>query len=226
MQQLAGMNLQQVFSLTYQHGWWGSNRDRDFYSGSGSHDTELVEPYLEQLRKFITSLPQPPVIVDLGCGDFNIGRQLLDLAGHYHGCDLVAELIDYLRHHHKHNDNHERLSFHCLDATSETLPGGDILLVRQVLQHLDNASIAKILRHFGHYRYIIITEHVPAGAFAANLDKPAGPDNRMRFNSGVDLQKPPFSLQTFNHHRLCSVKTSAFPGNIDTWLLTPRNPVA
>jgi hypothetical protein len=77
------------------------------------------------------------------------------------------------------------------------LPDGDLCLVRQVLQHLSNAEISKVLENVRKYKYLIVTEHYPNPVIKMkpNLDIPHGPTVRLRYDSAVVLDKPPFNLK-------------------------------
>ena len=215
LSELSQLNLESLFTTIYQQGFWGTDEKSHFYSGSGSHEEKLILPYIKKVRQFLSSFETPPVVVDLGCGDFKIGQQLVDLCSIYHGCDIVADLINHNRTQFK----LDGLVFSCIDATRDDLPKGDILIVRQVFQHLSNEAIAMILQQSNKFSYIIVTEHLPEGGFTANIDKSSGPDSRLRFNSGVDITAPPFSLQPDKQQILCTVSdTKDFPGIITTTL--------
>lgn len=214
LRKLAQLDSQSLFSEIYRNGYWGSSSQSPFFSGSGSHDETQTIPYLNALKSLITSLAKSPVMIDLGCGDFNIGRQLYGLSRHYYGIDIVPELIAYNQQHFE-ADN---LTFQCMNATAEQLPVGDILLIRQVLQHLGNNEIQAVLKQARHYPYVILTEHIPAGTFTPNKDKPSGPDSRLRIKSGVDITAAPFSFDGYTNELLCSVATGDFPGIVETRL--------
>jgi hypothetical protein len=81
-----------VFGTIYREKHWGG--DGEFYSGSGSHSPEVVEPYIAAVRSFLCEMPRRPVVVDIGCGDFAVGSRLVDLAVAYNACDAVSELIE------------------------------------------------------------------------------------------------------------------------------------
>ncbi|MGD2117551.1 MAG: class I SAM-dependent methyltransferase [Chromatiales bacterium] len=214
LRQLATLPLDQLFDNIYAHRLWGQSSQRRFYSGDGSHNAQLVAPYVMAVREFFASQPRPPVVVDLGCGDFQVGSQLLDQVAHMYACDLAQELIaDNRKHYHL-----DKLNFICLDASNQPLPDGDVLLVRQVLQHLSNDVIASILSQFTRYRYIIVSEHLPQGRFVANRDKPNGPDTRLRFNSGVVLTEAPFDFAPARQQLLCEVTDPQHGGVIRSML--------
>ena len=60
----------------YENNLWGGNQS-EFFSGDGSYNPELINPYLETLTSFLNAFETPPVVCDLGCGDFNIGKELV-----------------------------------------------------------------------------------------------------------------------------------------------------
>lgn len=197
----AGDTLQETFSNIYSSGLWGTS-EAGFYSGFGSHDEAIVAPYVEAVRAFVGEFPTRLDAVDLGCGDFNVGRQLRNAFGKYTGCDVVADLIA---------DNQQRyadldVQFQVVNIASGPLPPGDVVLVRQVLQHLSNADISAALAKFSAYKYAIITEHLPARqGFKPNVDKPSGAQIRIYFDSGIVLTDPPFSLKPLSQKVLCEL---------------------
>jgi len=79
---------QLVFQKIYQEKLWGGGRAR-FYSGSGSHDPEIVGPYIESVGSYFKSFEhftgRKPNVVDVGCGDFSIGSRIRSFAGKYVG---------------------------------------------------------------------------------------------------------------------------------------------
>jgi hypothetical protein len=82
-----------------------------------------------------------------------------------------------------------------VDITQDELPRASVGIVRQVLQHLDNASIARVVAKALPYDYLIVTEGIASRNFVPNLDKPTGPHVRIGLGSGVDLSLPPFGLR-------------------------------
>jgi hypothetical protein len=146
-------------------------------------------------------------ITDIGCGDFNIGRHIHHFFCEYVACDVVPELIER----NKVKFRGTAVDFKCLDITSDPLPPGDIALVREVLQHLSNAQIAKFLHKVGEYKILVITEHLPIGEFVANIDKPTGVGIRAHGmkRSGVDILKPPFNFKCKSFRILCEISRDA-----------------
>lgn len=180
--------IKEVFTTIYERHLWGGT-DRDYCSGSGStpiHASRFADAVLPVIaEKRIQS------VVDLGCGDFEVGKTLRLNGVRYIGIDIVDALIK--RNHDTYSD--ARTSFACLDIVKDPLPHGDLCLIRQVLQHLSNAEIASVLHKTKQFRYVVITEHYPARLTGQpNLDKPHGPDTRVYDGSAVFLDLPPFNV--------------------------------
>jgi Methyltransferase domain len=201
----AGQSAKQVFSTIYSQGVWGHKTEWEFCSGSGSHDPNILEPYLRAVRLFVTSLPDRPVAVDLGCGDFNVGSQLQPFCKGYIACDIVPALIESNRTRFKALN----VDFRCIDAITDDLPNGDIVFLRQVLQHLNNDQISRIVRKLNKYRFLVLTEHLPATKFIPNMEKPTGPGVRIGVNSGIVLPEAPFYLRFKIEEHVCSIEERA-----------------
>jgi hypothetical protein len=141
--------------------------------------------------------------VDLGCGDFHIGAQVRGAFGGYTACDVVPGLIAQNRLRHAALG----VDFRCIDITTDDLPHAEVVMVRQVLQHLSNRDIAGFVsRIAGTCRWLVVTEHWPIeDRFVPNAIKPAGSDIRLAQNSGVVLAEPPFNLPVEAARRLCAV---------------------
>lgn len=202
--------MRQVYSA---HLWGG--REHDFYSGEGSHLAELVDPYVEVVKAFLSSFDPRLTVCDLGCGDFNVGRQLVEHTAHYTAVDIVPELIE--RNRQKYSD--DGLEFHCLNLATDPLPSADCAVVRQVLQHLSNAEVHTIAQKLLHYRYVILTEHLPDSSFVPNKDIISGQGTRLKKKSGVNLLAPPFELSVKEQKALLSIALTPGKGRIVTTLL-------
>ena len=195
-------SIAEAFGAVYREHHWGGE-DQAFYSGSGSHVPSIVLPYVNAVRAFLARFEQPPTVVDLGCGDFNVGSQVRDQCGTYIACDVVSELIEFNRSRYADRD----VEFRTHDLTQAPVPTCDVVFIRQVLQHLGNADIVRGLANLaGRCRYLVVSEHVPSSAdFPSNQDKPSGGSIRLDFGSGVVLTDPPFNLRPVSTEILCEV---------------------
>lgn len=216
----ARLSPQQVFSDIYRKKMWGrSDADSTAYcSGPGSHDPAIVSPYVDAVQKFLSSLAVKPDVVDLGCGDFAVGSQLRSYCRAYIACDIVPELIESNRKRFAQMD----VDFRLIDLSQNELPKGDVVFVRQVLQHLSNDMICMAVPKIAqNYQYLVLTEHLPVDSnFIPNLDKQVGSDLRLSKNSGVVLTESPFLLAVRDERVLC--EAAQLGGIIRTTVYTLR----
>jgi hypothetical protein len=185
-----------IFTKIYKTNGWGGKHG-ELYSGSGSYN-EMINGYVKSVSEFAIKY-QLKDIVELGCGDFNVSGKILkylDEAGfmyNYTGYDVVKPLIK------KNNElfGNDKIKFFCKDGSSGIIKPGGILIIRQVLQHLNNRAIYQITKKFDNYSYIVVSEHQPseryAGSIKPNIDKQTNGSIRLPMHSGVYLDKSPFN---------------------------------
>lgn len=132
-----GGHLAERFTEAFEQNVW---QDDESVSGAGSTLT-----YTSELR---TTLPAMIAalgcrsMLDAPCGDFNWMKEL-DLSGvAYTGADIVAPMIEGLR------SEWPQHSFLCLDITKDPMPKADFVLIRDVLFHLSNLDIVRVLENF------------------------------------------------------------------------------
>jgi hypothetical protein len=179
-----------IFAEVYRIRAWGGRGDEAFNSGEGS-EPRFAIAYASWANQFIIEHAIHH-IVDLGCGDFRVGR-LLNTSSDvgYTGIDVVPDLIR----HNQERFGNPYTEFRCANIIEDELPNGGLCLIRQVLQHLSNNQISTILSACSKYRYVFITEEVCVGPkVRPNLDMPAGFETRTNEGSGVFLDLPPFNL--------------------------------
>lgn len=197
----------------YKLNLWGGN-DSDFYSGDGSHHPELVNPYIEVLVSFLSSFESPLSVCDFGCGDFNVGQALVKHTSKYVAVDIVLDLI--ARNKEKYRE--ENLEFRCLDIAADNLPTTDCAIIRQVLQHLSNDEVQRIVHKLSTYKYVIVTEHLPKGDFIPNADIISGQGIRLKKQSGINLLAAPFNFKVKEEKRLLTVDLNGEKGVVVTTL--------
>ena len=126
------VSLQSSFQNIYDKNEWGQG------SGPGSSPTNTIE-YRAFLSRFIAENGIHN-LTDLGCGDWQFSR-FMDWSNlDYTGFDVVPTIVE----------RNQRLftlpnvRFEIF-TSMEALPGGDLLLAKEVLQHLPNAVIKEYL---------------------------------------------------------------------------------
>jgi SAM-dependent methyltransferase len=186
-----GLSAQDVFTKVYAQKMWGDGPEA-FYSGPGSNG-EAAAPYADFVTGFITEHSIRSV-VDLGCGDFRVGRMIASSGVSVTGVDVVQPLID---------DNVRRfgnrtVNFACLDIAKDPLPDGELCLIREVFQHISNAQIAAVLAKLHKYRFVLFTDVQPEdpSGYGINRDKVHGASSRLVHKSCLKLDEPPFSVKS------------------------------
>jgi len=184
-------SAEEVFSTIYRENIWGGAKG-EYCSGAGTL-SENAAKYVEVLVNFIVK-NQVKSVLEIGCGDFRIMNHVLARSQgvEYLGTDVVPDLIQR----NQKTFGAPGTKFAALDAITGTLPQADLILIRQVFQHLSNKQIISILNKIPKScKYALVTEHLYAGKDVVfNLDKEMGPDIRIYRCSGVFLDKPPFEI--------------------------------
>jgi hypothetical protein len=149
----AARSRQQAFELLYaNHSWGGVSK-----SGPGSDPIHTSE-YVRFLQHWLTNHPDVRTIVEVGCGDWSTTRRIQFRPDHeYLGLDIVDDLVDENRRRYE----TERIRFLRRDFVDKPPPGADVLIAKDVLQHLSNASITTFLqRSLNRYKFAIFTNDV------------------------------------------------------------------
>ena len=172
------------FASFYADGVWGRQAGERYCSGPGS-TTENAAPLVAFLGEYIRTHGIRSM-VDLGCGDFQVGRRI-DLNGaRYIGVDIVSSLIDY----NNSRFGSENVGFMRCDLAIDALPAADLCLVKQVLQHLSDAEILAVLPKLEVYPHVILVDGCIVGRETpgVNVGIPTGEFR----SSGLYLEAPPF----------------------------------
>ena len=169
--------------------------------GSGSGSTPA---YTEKWRGFLRAfLDRHGVrtVLDFGCGDWQHSR-LIDWGDRpYFGVDVVPGLIARL----KADFGSPTRLFLLVDPRNPVLPDADLLICKDVLQHLPNATIQGLLPILRRFRHAL---------FVNDKSKTPGDNNRDCRIGGwrcLDLSAPPFRLRVVDIFRFGSgqrVKTA------------------
>ena len=133
------------FSDIYNLNLWG------YGSGVGSLPLNNVD-YIKFLNMFVAQ-NNVRSVVDFGCGDWQFSRFVDWGAARYTGFDIVESVI-------ANNQKafaQKNVSF-CIFESETFLPEADLLICKDVFQHLPNPSILKYLAALkARYRFLLIT---------------------------------------------------------------------
>jgi hypothetical protein len=173
------------------HGEQGmSNRFEQIYAtnkwGHGSGEGSLPEHtkgYVAFLQRFLLENGITSV-VDMGCGDWQFSRTIQWGSIRYRGYDVVRSVIE------RNIEQYSapNISFHLYSGNSEELPPADLLISKDVLQHLSDRAIAKVLPCLDRFKYSLLTNCVNPMGTTVPTDIV---DGDFRY---LDLRMPPFNL--------------------------------
>ncbi|MEO8702229.1 MAG: class I SAM-dependent methyltransferase [Kofleriaceae bacterium] len=173
---------QKAFDAIYTNATWGAKKGTGT-SGVGStlRSTLIYRTFLKQ---FLEQL-EIKSVVDAGCGDWEFS-QAVDWTGiDYKGYDIVASLIE--------QDTAKygkpNIQFFKADFLETDLPKADLLISKNVLQHLSNADVMKFLPQLKKYKHVLLIDGV--NAITLSSDNPDIPVGGYR---ELDLTAPPFNL--------------------------------
>ncbi|OHU82434.1 hypothetical protein BKN38_07185 [Helicobacter sp. CLO-3] len=138
-------NLGALFDTIYEANMWGNG------SGSGSNEI-LCKDYVAFLQDFFKKHDIKSV-VDAGCGDWQFSKNI-DFSGiDYKGFDVASFVIK------ANNAKYQKpnVTFTQYNGDFTTLPSADLLLCKDVLQHLPNAKIQEFVSILPKFKYALIT---------------------------------------------------------------------
>ncbi len=143
------MNLTTTFNKIYSSNRW------IFGSGTGSVAINNRK-YIQFVQKFLTSHEDIECILDVGCGDWQIGHKI-DW-GH---CKYIGiDVSDYVLAETKRKYETDTIKFHVIDAANDVLPDADLVIIKDVLEHLSFDKIQRILDKTDKYKYILIQNDI------------------------------------------------------------------
>ena len=173
--------LTNTFNRIYAEGTWGKDVAGEGTSGTGS-TLEITRDYRVYVEDFMKTHSVKSV-VDAGCGDWSFSSAMDWGDASYLGVDIASDVIAAVRTKHEKG----RIKFQVGDITDE-LPAAELLISKDVLQHLSNELVHKFIRNNlrkGKYKWVILTND-------------RGSENRDVASGGyraIDLAAPPFEVR-------------------------------
>lgn len=151
--ELKALDVAGQFKLIYDRRLWSGSGKRETICGAGStmHATAEIK---EDIEKFLKDYDVSS-IVDCGCGDF-FWMQFVNMnRAEYTGVDIVDDIIE---------DNKIKYPEHTFLAGNiiETIPPGEVVIIRDVLQHLSLADNQRIIENAfsSATRFVIASSYV------------------------------------------------------------------
>jgi 2-polyprenyl-3-methyl-5-hydroxy-6-metoxy-1,4-benzoquinol methylase len=171
----------EVFNFIYKNQLWQND------SGTGS-DPKNAKEWIDVVNSIINE-KNIKSILDIGCGDWRIGKELNLDNINYLGLDASSDIINKIKHNKKSN-----IKFINYDAELYKFHNVDLILIKDVLQHLSSDSVKNILsKVFEYAKYALICN---------DFNKDNENLNNCKISSGgltcLDLNKTPFNYNLKN----------------------------
>lgn len=176
-------NLEEVFAKIYTDKVWGQDEDGNGTSGSGSsmENTIVYRAFLENfLEKYNIKS-----VVDVGCGDWQFSKSIDWTGIDYLGYDVVQSVIENNEKQYSNSNIH----FIFENAITANLPSADLLICKDVLQHLSFEDVYRMILQFKKFKYCLITNDVNSNSLTTYNTQIASGGYRE-----LDLTQPPFSI--------------------------------
>ena len=168
--------MNNVFERIYRNDEWNG--------GSGPGSLPLVNrPYVRFLEAFLRR-NHVRTVVDLGCGDWQFSRRVDWADASYLGLDVVPHILERNRQLY----GSPSVQFAASPSSAGQLPEADLLIIKDVFQHLSNDAVLDYVNVFSKFRYVLVTNCFKKSLHLLNTDIPDG-----GFRP-VDLRRPPFGL--------------------------------
>jgi len=162
------------FNTIYKYNLWL------FGSGSGSLRINN-EKYITFLTKFLKD-NNITNVCDIGCGDWQLSKNIDWTGIHYLGIDVVKDVIKKNLIYTKPN-----IKFICKNILDYTIPNCELYILKDIFQHLSNTNIEIIINKLlkNKYRYILIINDVSYLNLNYNIEN--------GLYRPIDLNKKPFN---------------------------------
>ena len=145
--------LNKIFSQIYVTKKWGDGSILKPLSGGGSNPNH-AKPYVDFVRQKINDLEVQSVL-DVGHGDWAMWRDYRFEDTFYTGVDVVAGLSE--TNHHRFGTKNVVFLEH---NSNQDLPIAELLISKDVLQHLSLGDIDDLMLHFSRYKYLILCNDI------------------------------------------------------------------
>lgn len=187
-------NNEEKFTQIYEEGKWGRDNKGNGRSGNGSLPKSTLS-YRNFLQKFMQK-NNIKSVVDVGCGDWAFTKLINWDNIDYRGYDVVKFVIE------KNINEFEKSNihfFHC-DLINTDFPYADLLICKDVLQHLSFKDILQFIPQLNHFKYCLITNDISDEVEFINQDILSGSYRC------IDLTLPPFNIAGIKIFKFKSIK--------------------
>ena len=143
-----------VFGSIYKNRTWGDGTEGNPRSGTGS-DPINAQIFVHFVRDFITSR-KISTVLDVGHGDWEMWKEYSFAEVDYLGLDIAAGLSEEIQAKY----GKENRKFQYYDFEGSNLPSADLLICKDVLQHLSSSDCVALLEKMKQFKFLVICNDV------------------------------------------------------------------
>lgn len=141
------------FTEIYRKNIWGNGVEIPL-SGSGSLPKNS-QIYSQTVQEFISKY-RIKTVLDVGHGDWQMWNNYRFENTKYTGIDVAKNLSSQL----SKKYGSPQIKFKPLNCVTDALPEADLLICKDVLQHLSNSDVEICLNKFSEFRYLILCNDI------------------------------------------------------------------
>ncbi len=144
------MSQKDVFTEIYKKKIWGDGSEKNPLSGGGSNP-DTTSAYVEFIRRTIESNGITSVL-DIGHGDWTMWRDYKFENVSYIGVDVARDISDVLNQKY----GNESRKFLEIDSGNYVYPPSDLIISKEVFQHLPNKELFLFLEKISQFEHIVL----------------------------------------------------------------------
>ena len=148
------VNPQEIFGKIYSEHVWGEGTKDSPLSGGGSLAVN-AQDYVDFVKKFIED-NEVKTVVDFGHGDWQMWQSYKFENVTYFGLDVANKLSEKVQQIYGTNQR----SFQQIESRPKNFPKGDLLITKDVLQHIPNKDVEFFLNKMTSFKYVIICNDI------------------------------------------------------------------
>jgi SAM-dependent methyltransferase len=150
------------------------------YKSGGGSDPEFAQVWIDHVNALLAK-EDIKTVIDVGCGDWRIGRHLNLQGKDYTGIEVSSVIFKEIK-----LNATENIKFINADFETLDIPEVDLILIKDVLQHLPNASVLNIVKK--------ITNKSRYALFCDDVKEYNNNDIRPGQHRFLDLSAAPFNF--------------------------------
>nr|QBK91601.1 MAG: methyltransferase domain protein [Pithovirus LCPAC302] len=183
------------FNNIYKNNTWGNG------SGWGS-SYKYNRSYVNFLQKYLKQYKINSVL-DIGCGDWQLAKRIEWSYDNKKIKYIGADVSSYIIEKNKKKYGNENIRFIKFDVIQDKIPNVDLVIIKDVLQHLNNKSVKIVLKKLKRCKRVLVINDTNNMMFWNNSDIKTGDFRSIDINQSpftADFNQVHYYRPTFQHN--------------------------